>query len=172
MAQVIQASYSVRRKRAIAGQIADTSLYNIDGACAAAGDVVVGRFVALDTTAALQDPEGRYKVVNSTVAADSKVVGVAIVSHAYAPEGVYRDGVAINVMTHGRVWVEVPAATTAAQVAFGNKVGVSATGSAVVSGGVVTTNHTFTGELVEITDDAVKLAKIQLTQDAGVQAAV
>jgi hypothetical protein len=170
MAQVINASYSVRRKKAIAGQIADTSLYNIDGACAAAGNVPVGRFVALNADAAVQDPEGKYKPVSAATPAGSTVVGVAIVSAAQAPEGVYEDGYAVNVMTHGRVFVEVPATATLANVALGNKVGIDATGKVVLTGAVVTTNHTFTGELVESQDDAIKLAKIQLVQNAGVVA--
>lgn len=171
MAQVIQASYSHIRKRAVEGQIADTSLYNIDGACAAVGNILVGRFVALSTDAAVQDAEGRYKPVTSTIAAASKIVGVSIVSHAEAPGGVYEDGRAINVMTNGRVWVRVPAATTVDNVAFNNKVGVAADGTVAITSPVRTTNHTFTGELVESQDDAYKLAKIQLVQNAGVVAA-
>ena len=43
----IPATYTRKRDICIPGQIADTSLYNIDGTCAAANDILTGVLVAL-----------------------------------------------------------------------------------------------------------------------------
>lgn len=172
----IPASYSVLRFHALPGQIADTSLYNVDGACAANGVINVGQFVfakAADNQGAAVNPEGQYKIVSGeSTAAIDKLVGVAVVSQALANTWSYEDGQALNVLTHGRVYVEVPASTTVAQVAFDAPVIVKADGSvsvvAAVAGDFVT-GHKFTGELYAHKLDATKkLAKIQLIQSAPV----
>jgi hypothetical protein len=169
----ITASYTVLRNKAIAGQIADTSLYNVDGACAALGDVAVGKFVFNSGATDATNPEGLYKIVKPAAASAAEVpVGVVSISHANAPEMIYRDGSAVNVLTHGRIWVPVPASATLAQVAFDKVVVVKSDGSVSLVAATATdftTGHRFTGELVaNINDSQTKLAKIQLIQSSGV----
>lgn len=167
----IDASYTVLRDKALPGQIADTSLYNVDGACAADVVVPVGKFVFALAPSATDNPEGLYKRVTPINSGALKIVGVAVISQAHAPNWQYDEGSAVNVLTHGRVWVEVPVATTLAQVAFDTAVVVNATGDvtlAAAAAGDTTTAHRFTGELVAHKLDATKrLAKIQLVQSGA-----
>lgn len=166
---LITASYTRLRAKAYAGQIADTSLYNIDGTCVhsdeATAPLPIG--VLVSTTGTLV--EG-HKVVVAGNASGQKIVGVAIMSHAYSPTGEYEQGVATNVMTHGRVWALALAAITDTQAAFKNPVSFNADGI-VDPEGTVATGFTFTGEVLPSSDSRYKLVKIQLTQDAVAPAA-
>lgn len=160
MAQKIPASYTVERGKAYAGQIADTSAYNIDGACVAEGSIGVGRAVALKEV----EPIGGHKVVVQLKDASLPIFGVAIMSHAYSPEGVYEDAGAINVMTHGRVWALASKSLAAENVKPGSAVNFDADGI-VAAAGVVTTGYVHTGQILPAGSD-YKIVQIQILQSA------
>lgn len=160
MAQ-IPASYSRKRDIAVAGQIADTSLYNIDGTCVAEGDIKAGVLVA--STGAVSNG---HKVVKPATAASDVIVGIAQFSQAYSPEGKYDDESAVNVMTHGRIWAIADATVTEEDCAFGSFVTFTANGTiAKGDAGVIKTGYKHTGEYTKNADGTV-LVKVQLTQDA------
>ena len=128
------------RSIALAGMVADTSLYNIDGACVVGGtaatSIQTGTFVGVTTA----QPVDGHKVVSlPVVAADATAVkpyGVVVRSHYETPDGSARGLEAVNVMTHGRIWVRT---TLTAAPKFGDKVYVNATG--VVSAKAATTTY-------------------------------
>lgn len=163
MAQ-IPASYSRKRDIAVAGQIADTSLYNIDGTCVAEGDIKAGVLVA--STGAVSNG---HKVVKPATAASDVVVGIAQFSQAYSPEGKYDDESAVNVMTHGRIWAIADDDVTAADCAFNSFVTFTAEG-VVAKGdaGVIKTAYRHTGEYTKNADGTV-LVKVQVLQGFGNQ---
>lgn len=163
MAQ-IPASYSRKRDIAVAGQIADTSLYNIDGTCVAEGDIKAGVLVA--STGAVSNG---HKVVKPATAASDVIVGIAQFSQAYSPEGKYDDESAVNVMTHGRIWAIADDDVTAADCAFNSFVTFTAEG-VVAKGdaGVIKTGYRHTGEYTKNADGTV-LVKVQVLQGFGNQ---
>ncbi|QBZ71160.1 head protein [Klebsiella phage Sanco] len=163
MAQ-IPASYSRKRDIAVAGQIADTSLYNIDGTCVAEGDIKAGVLVA--STGAVSNG---HKVVKPATAASDVIVGIAQFSQAYSPEGKYDDESAVNVMTHGRIWAIADDDVTAADCAFNSFVTFTAEG-VVAKGdaGVIKTAYRHTGEHTKNADGTV-LVKVQVLQGFGNQ---
>lgn len=167
---LIPASYTVNRGQAYAGQIADTSLYNIDGACAhnpqATANLQIGRLVSVLSV----QPVDGHKVVDVGAPSNSTPLGVAIMSSVYSPGGEYEPGRAVNVMTHGRVWVLALAALTEAQAAYGGAVSFNADG-VVENGGAVKTGWKFTGEVLPSSNSAYKLVKIQILQNAPIPAA-
>lgn len=164
---LIRASYTVTRGQAYAGQIADTSLYNIDGACVAQGEIPIGKLVCVEQ---VQPVEG-HKVVSVAKDATKPLLGIAIMSHAYSPTGAYEDGIAVNVMTHGRVWALVKADSfTDADAAYDKAVSFNADGI-IDKAGTIKTGYTFTGEVLPTTDAKYKIAKIQLIQSAKAPAA-
>lgn len=164
---LIRASYTVHRGQAYVGQIADTSLYNIDGACAASGKVLIGIPVAVQ---AVQAIEG-HKVVKLATDNSLPILGITIMSHAYSPAGEYDDGLAVNVMTHGRVWVKASNDITEAQAAYDKPVSFDASG-VVANGGAVKTGYKFTGEILQGEhapgEQPFKLVKIQVLQSIAV----
>lgn len=164
---LIRASYTVHRGQAYAGQIADTSLYNIDGACVASVKFAIGKLVCVEQ---VQSVEG-HKVVSVAKDATKPILGVAVMSHAYSPTGEYEEGVAVNVMTHGRVWALVKAdGFTDADAGFDKAVSFNAEG-VIDKAGTIKTGYTFTGEVLPTTDAKYKIAKIQLIQSAKAPAA-
>ena len=193
MAQ-IPASYSRKRDIAVPGQIADTSLYNIDGTCVAEGDIKAGVLVASTgavstghkvvkpATAASDVKAGvlvastgavsnGHKVVKPATAASDVIVGIAQFSQAYSPEGKYDNESAVNVMTHGRIWAIADATVTKADCAFGSFVTFTATGTvAKGSAGVIKTGYKHTGEYTKNADGTV-LVKVQVLQGAVAPAA-
>ena len=164
---LIKASYTVHRAKAYAGMIADTSLYNVDGTCAAEKDIKVGVAVALSTTGGVVDG---HKVVVDTIAEDSAIVGVTVMSHAYSPEGVYEEGSATNVLTHGRAWVLCEKALTEENRAFGKFVSFNTNGVASDTG--TETLYSYTGEWFKTDDEQFDIVKIQVVQNAGLKTAV
>lgn len=170
MAQ-IPASYSRKRDIAVAGQIADTSLYNIDGTCVAKGDIKAGVLVASTGAVSNGAVSNGHKVVKPATAASDVIVGIAQFSQAYSPEGKYDDKSAVNVMTHGRIWAIADATVTKADCAFGSFVTFTATGTvAKGSAGVIKTGYKHTGEYTKNADGTV-LVKIQVLQGAVAPAA-
>lgn len=116
------------RRQATAGMIADTSLYNIDGACAMSSGLVrqVGTAVGVSSVV-----DG-HKVLSAPSA--ESVYGVLVKSHYESPKGTYGgaagdidDYQVANVMTHGRIWVQT---SLDAAPAFGSAVTVNAAGIA------------------------------------------
>lgn len=97
----IPATFSVHRNKAYAGMQSDLSLYNVDGACAAEGTIPVGVAVFVSES----DPVDGYKTVKQ-ISASQPPYGITKHSHAYSPEFKYEDGSAVNVLTHGRIWVK------------------------------------------------------------------
>lgn len=157
----INSSYAVEMGIALPGMLSDTSAYNVDGACACDGDVPVGVAVSVTETF----PVDGYKVVK--VVADGAVAyGVAMRSHYQSPTGVYESGDAINVVSHGRIWM-VCDDTTAPGV-FNAPVKLVAGTGHVAAAGTINTGWTFAGGFTKWKD--VNLVEVQLTQSAPVPA--
>lgn len=137
------------RRQATAGMVADTSLYNIDGACVtAAGAVVrVGRAVGVVGNGAELDYQ--HKVVGFPIT-EGNALGVAVRSSYESPLGTYGGAASsvdnrspINVMTAGRIWMETEIAAGDLP-AFGTALSVvAATGMAALTG--IATTWTFAG---------------------------
>lgn len=132
------------RSVALAGMVSDTSLYNIDGACVVGGTaaIPVGTFVGVTSA----QPVDGHKVVGLPVVTGSAVkpYGVVVKSHYETPDGTARVNEAVNVMTHGRIWVRT---TLAAAPAFGDKVYVNASGVVAAKAATTTweTGYKFAG---------------------------
>lgn len=133
------------RSVALAGMISDTSLYNIDGACVVGGsDAIPAGTVVKFTTA---QPVDGHKIVEATGLTTGNALGVVVRSHYETPDGTARVNEAVNVMTHGRIWVR--SSLTSAPT-FGAPVLVSATGL-VEDSGAVATDWTFAGGYIKNT---------------------
>lgn len=133
------------RSVALAGMISDTSLYNIDGACVVGGSdaIPVGTVVKFTTA----QPVDGHKIVEATGLTTGNALGVVVRSHYETPDGTARVNEAVNVMTHGRIWVR--SSLTSAPT-FGAPVLVSATGL-VEDSGAVATDWTFAGGYIKNT---------------------
>ena len=127
------------RSVALAGMISDTSLYNIDGACVVGGSdaIPVGTVVKFTTA----QPVDGHKIVEASGLVTGNALGVVVRSHYDTPDGTARVNEAVNVMTHGRIWVR--SSLTSAPT-FGAPVLVSAAGL-VEDTGAVETGWTFAG---------------------------
>lgn len=160
------------RSVALAGMVSDTSLYNIDGACVVGGaaPIPVGTFVGVTSA----QPVDGHKVVGLPVVTSSAVkpYGVVVKSHYETPDGTARVNEAVNVMTHGRIWVRT---TLAAAPAFGDKVYVNASGVVAAKAAATTweTGFTFAGGYIknkgtDPQDTSVDgaLVEVQLIQSA------
>lgn len=163
---LIQASWTVNRGKAYAGMLGDTSLYNVDGTCCAGVDKLkVGVIVALDPAQKVVDG---HKVVTDTIdvaAANPNLIGATLMSHAYSPDGTYDEGSAVNVVTHGRMWVLCAKNLTDAQKAFNMQVHVTNKGIVANPGsGVLPTVYTTTGEWLKTDDPTYDIIKVQITQ--------
>lgn len=152
----IPASFSAKRDIAYAGMPSDTSLYNIDGACASKGVITAGLAVRVDSI----DPKG-HKVLAPITADTQPPYGIATRSHFCAPDGTYHDGDPVNVMSHGRVWVQ--SADTSAPT-FGSTVNFDATGKQKQTGAIKTL-WTFAGGWFK-TKAGVQLIEVQVKQSA------
>ena len=133
------------RSVALAGMISDTSLYNIDGACVVGGTnaIPAGTVVKFSTA----QPVDGHKIVEATGLTTGNALGVVVRSHYETPDGTARVNEAVNVMTHGRIWVR--SSLTSAPT-FGAPVLVSATGL-VEDSGAVATDWTFAGGYIKNT---------------------
>ena len=133
------------RSVALAGMISDTSLYNIDGACVVGGaaPIPVGTVVKFSTA----QPVDGHKIVEATGLTTGNALGVVVRSHYETPDGTARVNEAVNVMTHGRIWVR--SSLTSAPT-FGAPVMVAATG-VVEDSGAVETGWTFAGGYIKNT---------------------
>lgn len=164
------------RSVALAGMVSDTSLYNIDGACVVGGaaPIPVGTFVGVTSA----QPVDGHKVVGLPAVTGSPVkpYGVVVKSHYETPDGTARVNEAVNVITHGRIWVRT---TLAAAPAFGSKVYVNASGVVVEKAASTTweTGFTFAGGYVSAYAGGTKpikqgesvdgaLVEVQLIQSA------
>ncbi|QZE50626.1 capsid decoration protein [Klebsiella phage vB_KpnS-VAC5] len=155
----IPATYTRKRDICIPGQIADTSLYNIDGTCVAEGDIKAGVLVA--STGVVSNG---HKVVKPAKAASDVIVGIAQFSQAYSPEGKYDDDSAVNVMTHGRIWAIADATVTKEDCVFNSFVTFTENGTvAKGSAGVIKTGYKHTGEYAKNADGTV-MVKVQVLQ--------
>lgn len=162
---LIKASYSVRRGKAYAGQIADTSNYNIDGTCVCGNaKILIGKIVALEPSQKVVDGHKVVTDVIDTSAANPNLVGAVIMSHAYSPTGEYEEGTAINVMTHGRAWVLCKKDLQSDVGEFNKQVFIDASGVVVASGTGLGTVYTTTGEWLKTNHADYDIVKIQLTQ--------
>lgn len=135
------------RSVALAGMVADTSLYNIDGACVVGGAAAIPVGTVVKFTSA--QPIDGHKVVEASGLTTGNSLGVVVRSHYETPDGTARVNEAVNVMTHGRIWVRT---TLASAPTFGTPVLVSATG-VVESSGTVETGWTFAGGFIPNTGD-------------------
>ena len=127
------------RSVALAGMISDTSLYNIDGACVVGGATAIPAGTVVKFTTA--QPVDGHKIVEASGLVTGNALGVVVRSHYETPDGTARVNEAVNVMTHGRIWVR--SGLTSAPT-FGAPVLVSATGL-VEDSGAVETGWTFAG---------------------------
>lgn len=114
------------RSIALAGMVADTSLYNIDGACVVGGAAAIPVGTVVGVTSA--DPVDGHKIV-TLPSADAAPYGVVVRSHYETPDGTARVNEAVNVMSAGRIWVRASASPTAANK-IGAAITVDATGKA------------------------------------------
>lgn len=154
----IPATYPRARDQAIPGQVGDTSLNNFDGRCVADPDganIPAGRFVSLVPDDVIDD----YKVVTL---GGTAAYGVTKISHAYAPKGYYEPGIATNVMTHGRIWVECAAGFTADDAAFKGVANYDATGKVAATG--TASPFKFTGRFKASLYGGANVAEVQLLQ--------
>lgn len=136
------------RSVALAGMVSDTSLYNIDGACVVGGATAIPVGTVVGVTSA--QPVDGHKVVAAAGITSENVLGVVVRSHYETPDGAASVNEAVNVMTHGRIWVRT---TLSSAPAFGTPVLVSAAG-VVETAGTVTTGWTFTGGFISNTATA------------------
>ena len=138
------------RSVALAGMVSDTSLYNIDGACVVGGSdaIPVGTVVKFTTA----QPVDGHKIVEASGLVTGNSLGVVVRSHYETPDGTARVNEAVNVMTHGRIWVRTDI-SLASDVVFGAPVKVSATGI-VQKEGTVETGWTFAGGFISNTKTA------------------
>ena len=156
------------RSVALAGMVADTSLYNIDGACVVGGTaatrIPVGTFVGVS---AAQPVDGHKIVALPAVSGTAiKPYGVVVRSHYETPDGQSRGLEAVNVMTHGRIWVRT---TLPNEPDFGGKVFVNASGVVVAEAAGTTweTGFTFAGGYVSASESVDgALVEVQLIQSA------
>lgn len=151
------------RRQATAGMVADTSLYNIDGACVTSSALVrnVGTAVGVGSVV-----DGHKVLV---APATGNVYGVLVKSHYESPKGTYGgaagdvDNFSVaNVMTHGRIWM---ATSLSEAPAFGSAVTVDANGLAT-SSGTLTTNWTFAGgfQAADAVSGEPALVEVQVIQ--------
>lgn len=91
------------RSIALAGMVADTSLYNIDGACVVGGLAPIAVGTAVKVSSA--QPIDGHKVVEATAIAASQAYGVVVRSHYETPDGTAKVQEAVNVMSAGRIWM-------------------------------------------------------------------
>ena len=150
------------RSVALAGMISDTSLYNIDGACVVGGKAPIPSGTVVKFTTA--QPVDGHKTVEATGLTAGNTLGVVVRSHYQTPDGTARVNEAVNVMTHGRIWVRTDI-SVATDVVFGAPVKVSATGI-VQKEGTVETGWTFAGGFIPSTKpaDADGLVEVQVKQ--------
>lgn len=155
----IGASYFDTMAIALPGMVADTSKYNIDGACVVSegGEILVGTAVQV---VAVQAVDG-HKLIKR-MESGKYPYGVAIRSHWQTVNSqgqmVYEEGSAINVMTSGRVWI---ISKSDAAPIFGTAVKLDVDGHEK-SDGAITTNWTYAGGFVKYKD--IKLVEVQLQQ--------
>jgi hypothetical protein len=158
MAQ-INASYQRDMAIALPGMVADTSKYNVDGACVVSegGNVLVGAAVQV---VAAQAADG-HKLIKG-MEAEKYPYGVAIRSHWQTVNSqnqmVYEEGGAINVMTSGRIWMLSKSTDTPI---FGTAVKLDVDGQEK-SDGTITTNWTYAGGFAKYKD--IQLVEVQLHQ--------
>ena len=150
------------RSVALAGMVSDTSLYNIDGACVVGGAAPIPAGTVVKFTTA-QSVDG-HKIVEATGLTTGNSLGVVVRSHYETPDGAARVKEAVNVMTHGRIWVRTDI-SVATDVVFGAPVKVSATGI-VHKEGAVETGWTFAGGFIPgaKSADADGLVEVQVKQ--------
>ena len=134
------------RSVALAGMVSDTSLYNIDGACVVGGAAPIPAGTVVKFTTA-QSVDG-HKLVEATGLTAGNALGVVVRSHYQTPDGTARVNEAVNVMTHGRIWVRT---NLQAAPAFGSKVYVNASGVVAAKAATTTweTGFTFAGGYIK-----------------------
>lgn len=139
------------RSVALAGMVADTSLYNIDGACVVGGSAPINVGVAVKVTP--KPLIDGHKVVVAAGIEANEAVGVVVRSHYETPDGTAKAQEAVNVMTAGRIWMRT---TLTEAPAFGAPVLVNAAGVVVVDAdaGGVATGWTFAGGFIPATTSA------------------
>lgn len=159
MAQ-ITAHYQKDMAIALPGMVADTSRYNIDGACVLNGntDILVGVAVQIDSVQAVDG----HKVMKP-MASGGTAYGVAIRSH-FQTKGkdgqmYYEAGSGLNVMTSGRCWVISKDSTAPT---FGAVVKFDVDGQQKNDGSIEATGWTYAGGFTTYQD--MKLVEIQLRQ--------
>lgn len=157
----VQTATTLRMAIAHLGMIADTSLRQVDGATAAADQVLVGRPVIV-TRNDNHTKVTRHMASGDLTALSGKLIGVTMHSHWANVQGFYAKGDAVNVIRVGRVWAitnmnAAPVAGTVAQVAIVD-------GSPVFTntGGTAIPGWQFSGEYF-VDPQGNKIAEVELT---------
>lgn len=156
------------RSVALAGMVSDTSLYNIDGACVVGGNAQA-RIQAGTAVTVTPDPliDG-HKVVIAGASATLPAYGVVVRSSYETPDGAARGQEAVNVMSHGRIWMRT---SLAAKPAFGSEVFVNGSGVAVAgpaSDAVFATGWTYAGGFAT----AYTTGSLPITEEQSVDGAI
>lgn len=155
----INAAYQKDMPVALPGMVADTSRYNIDGACVNNGEADI-RVGAAVTVSAAQSVDG-HKLIEA-MSAGKVPYGVVIRSHWQAVnkngEMVYENADACNVMSSGRVWM---LSKSTAAPTFGAAVKLDNDGIEK-SDGAVTTTWTYAGGFYKFGE--LQLVEVQLHQ--------
>ena len=147
------------RSIALAGMISDTSLYNVDGACAVGGVAAIPAGTAVLVSTA--EPVDGHKIVAATGITANTAYGVVVRSHYETPDGSARPLEAVNVLSAGRIWMR---SDLEAAPAFGSAVSVTEAGIASSTG--VATGWSYAGGFVAAAanPDGVALVEVQVKQ--------
>lgn len=157
----IPAYYQKNMARALPGQVADTSAYNIDGACVLNTEGGKSIFVGVAVKHGGVDAMGN-KIIKPITSASDHAYGVAIRSH-FQTTGengrmVYEDGGGINVITEGRVWMIT---SEAVAPAYDTPIKIKAdTGFVDTAAGEIETDWIATGDFTKFQD--LNLVEVKL----------
>ena len=143
------------RSIATAGMISDTSLYNVDGACVVDDVAPIAVGYAVGVTEA--QPVDGHKVV----AIGGVPYGVVVRSHYETPEGFANPQEAVNVLTHGRIWMQTGLAD---RPAFGSAVTIGADGTPAAAG--TATAWKYAGGFVPASNGNLALIEVQVLQSS------
>lgn len=150
------ADYSNERLNpACFGRLADTSDYNIDGACVAGEELEFGQAVYVDSIV-----DG-MKVIRA-LTGDKVPYGITFFSHFEQVNGKIPEGEVVNVVSHGRIWTR--SALDTAPALF-SKLKFNESGQ-VDGAGSFATNWTFAGGLVRAGE--LHAIEVQVLQNANV----
>ena len=143
------------RSIATAGMISDTSLYNVDGACVVGDSTAIPVGYAVGVT--LAEQVDGHKVVG----VGGVPYGVVVKSHYETPDGTARAKEAVNVLTHGRIWMPTE---LSARPGFGSVVTIGTDGTPGDDG--TATAWKYAGGFIPAADGNPALVEVQVLQSS------